>query len=101
MYVGIVGAFDHVADAGEGLQEVGLAHDVGIDEGLGTAGFFVSVERIRSQDAVDDVVIHAFILEDVLQAQREVIVELAHDFGCVFPFYAEEAEDEGKDFMGS
>ena len=45
---------------GEGLQEVGLAHDVGIDEGLGTAGFFVGVERIRSQDAVDDVVIHAF-----------------------------------------
>ena len=44
-------------------------------------------------------VIHAFILEDVLQAQREVIVELAHDFSCIFPFYAEEAEDESKDFM--
>ena len=64
--VGIIGAFDHVADPGEGLEKIGLAHDIGIDEGLSAASRFIGVERIGTEDAVDDVVIHALVLEDVL-----------------------------------
>ena len=65
----------------------------------GAASGFVGVERIRAQDAVDDVVIHALILEDILQAQGKVIVELPHDRRGIFAGDAEKVQDEGEDFV--
>lgn len=45
---------DHVAYAGKGLEQFRLAHEVGVDEGLGAAGALaaLSVSSLRTQSMI-------------------------------------------------
>ena len=90
IYLGIVGILDHIPYTGVGLKQVGLAHEICLDERIGSPGSFCRIECIRCQYAVDDMIIHAFILENIFQAQREVFIELAYDFCLLITFYMEQ-----------